>query len=512
MTRDELLDLIPRDFETCACKSTWDKLYGRRSYLHDRWEDYAGWTLPYIYPNDTYMSSTEMQMDFQSIGARAINHLANKIVSTLFVPNRPFFRIDLPKDQVAIAVEQGIEEAQLEQITAATETQALKQLERVGLRIALLQAIKSLIAVGNSLVYMPETDKKAQVYNLKDYVIKRDMSGNMVLLITRDTTYIDALPEHIADMAKAKGVSDPDTELTIYTQVIRVGEDKFLVKQEIEDLFVIPNAKGVYSEDTLPWIPLTWNLPRGYDYGTGLVEEYAGSFASLSAYTESMRNLAAIAADIKILVDPMSQTDLDGLNRSEPGTAVFGNRDDLEYLSLEKTADLQFMAQAIQDLKEDIGAAFLLATAVTRDAERVTAYEIQQQAHELEESLGGVYSRLAQELQQPIAKRLLQQMDNSLRDLEINVLTGVEALSRTSDLDQLMMMFQDATMLSNLPEGIQHELDMRRTLMVLGAHRHVNYEPLLKTEEQKQQEREQAMQEQERMMAAEAAAKQQPQQ
>lgn len=53
--------------------------------------------------------------------------------------------------------------------------------------------------------------------------------------------------------------------------------------------------------------------------------------------------------------------------------------------------------------------AFLLNSAVQRQGERVTAEEIRYVAGELEDTLGGVYSILAQELQLPLAKRLLNQ-------------------------------------------------------------------------------------------------------
>lgn len=509
MTRGEVEALVPENFDVCSLRTDWDKLYGARSHLHQRWEDYAGWTLPYLYPIDEVTSTTEMQLDYQSTGAQAVNHLSNKITSTLFAPSRPFFRIELDQDQLAEAIASGIEEADVEELTAATEKKAMKQLEKVGLRTALLQTMRSLITTGNSLLFFPPNKDKAQVYSLKDYVIKRDMSGCMTHLITRDTHAVATLPPELQDLVGMKGITDPLEEVTIYTGVMRVSKDVYLVKQEIDDLFVLPGARGVYSTNTLPWIPLTWNLVRGYDYGTGLVEDYAGAFSSLSAYAESMRDLAAIATDIKGLVNPMGSTDVDSLNNSDAGTWVYGHPDDIAYLNLEKVADLQFLASAVEQTKQEIGRAFLLNSAVTRDAERVTAQEIQMQANELEESLGGVYSRLAEELQQPLARRLLDSLDGSMRDLDVSILTGVEALSRTSDLDQIMMMFNDIAMLQNLPEAMLIEMDLQNVVKVLGSHRHVDYTPFLKSEETKARERQQRLQEQEQMMAMEAAATQQ---
>jgi len=52
-------------------------LLADRSIYNDRWEDYAGWTLPYVYQTDEYDTTTELQNDYQSVGAQAVNHLTN---------------------------------------------------------------------------------------------------------------------------------------------------------------------------------------------------------------------------------------------------------------------------------------------------------------------------------------------------------------------------------------------------------------------------------------------------
>ena len=89
-------------------KAQFDFLIGERSYLEHRWEDYAGWTLPYLFPHEEYFSTTEMQHDYNSLGAQALNHLSNKIAVTLFPPSRPFFKIELTPEQDALLQEQEI--------------------------------------------------------------------------------------------------------------------------------------------------------------------------------------------------------------------------------------------------------------------------------------------------------------------------------------------------------------------------------------------------------------------
>jgi hypothetical protein len=322
------------------------------------------------------------------------------------------------------------------------------------------------------------------------------MSGEFHTLITKDTHIVATLPSDIQTMTLEKGF-DMDDEVSVFTGIFRDKEDHYVVKQEVDSLFIVDREFGVYDKDTLPWVPLTWNLTRGNDYGTGLVEEYAGDYHTLSTLSETILNLSAIAADIKGLVNPMGQTNVDHLNQAAPGAWVSGNPDDVSYLQLDKIGDLQFIQAQVERYERRIGSGFLLNSAVTRNAERVTAEEIRQQAQELEESLGGVYSRLAEEMQQPLAKRLLLQMSDEFKGQELVILTGVESLSRMSDLDAMQMFLNDLTMLNNIPEDVRGRMKLGNVISAFGAARQVDYEEWLMSEDefknaQKQQQAQEA--------------------
>ena len=479
---------LPAGFGDITLSTIFDEDSSRRSTLDANWSQYAGWTLPYAYIEQGHSVGDEMQLDYQSTGASAVNHLVNKLATALFNPGQPFFRIDVTPELEAQAEAQGMETADLDQLAGEVERKAMASLDKTGLRTALMTAIRSIVITGNSLLYIPNDDKKAQVYNLRDYVIKRDMAGEAVYMITRDTKSVVALPQELADRVRAEGITDPKADVTIYTGIFRTADNKYVVKQEIEKLFIIPNKQGVYTKDTVPWIPITWNLLRGQDYGNGLVEEYGGSFQTLSTLSAALHNLTAIAADIKLLVNPMGQTDIKTLNESPPGTCVYGNEEDVSYLQLDKMQDIGFLHAQMESIKQEIGKGFLLGSAGTRDAERVTATEIEMNAMELEETLGGVYSRLAEELQQPLATRLLRNMDEGLTELDIQIVTGVDSLSRKSELDQIRLLFQDLTILNSLPPEVAKYLNYNEVVQTFSTHRGIDTEKFLKTEEEMQAE------------------------
>jgi hypothetical protein len=490
-------------------KTIFDDLVNERGTQERNWEEFAGWTLPYLFPEDDQANNAEMQHDYQALGARAVNHLANKIVMTLFAPARPFFRLELTQEQQDELEDEGISPANIETLTGSVEKQAMRNMEKIRLRTSVIMALKNLIALGNTLLFFPpnsgQTGSNSQVYSLKDYVVRRDLGGKVIQIVTRDRRVCSTLTSDLRDACLAKG-HKLDDKVDLYTGVTRQADGKFYVKQEVDEVTVVGKSYGVYPAEDLPWIPLTWNLVRGEDYGVGLVEEYAGDFSVISELSETVLNIAAIAADVKILVSPESQVDIQELNDSAPGTYVSGRPEDLAYAQLEKLQDFTFVESTLEKYERRIGGAFLLNTAVTRDAERVTAEEIRLQANELEASLGGVYSRLAEEMQQPLARMLLDTVDSALKDIEPVILTGVESLSRNSEHEQMMLFLNDLTIFNNVPEQLLGVIKLNDMSKILATNRGIEHDKFMKTDKELEQERERAKDEAEEMQAREAAA------
>ena len=486
-------------------KAQFDFLIGERSYLEHRWEEYAGWTLPFLFPHEEFESTTEMQHDFHSLGAQALNHLSNKISVTLFPPSRPFFKIELtPEQDRAIQETEGFTAGDIEIFTSRAEQEAMRNAEKIKLRTAVILAMKNIIALGNTLIYYPEDfNSPAQVYNMRDYVVKRDMSGALLQIITKDRKVMQTLPAEYRTQMMGHGFKN-DQKIDLYTGITRQQNGSFFVKQELENHVL--TTEGIYPEDELPWTALTWNLTRGQDYGNGLVEEYAGDFHVISNLAESNLNLAAIASDIKILVNPMGQTDVKALNEAASGTFVYGLPTDVAYLQLEKLNELQFTTNMLESYEHRISAAFLLNTQVTRDAERVTAEEIRMNVNELEGSLGGVYSRLGEEMQQPIAKKLLRSVNKELAQLNPVILTGIESLSRNSEHEQIILFINDLAMLAQIPEPMIPFIKYDDMAKVLAANRGLEYTKFIKSTEEVEEEQEAAQEQQQEAVMGEAAA------
>ncbi len=489
-----------------ALAALFTKLHAEKGSLLDKCERYAGWTLPHLFPSNTGSpDQEEYQGDYQSIGARGTNHLANKLTLALFAPTRPFFRIDPDDAFVKEAEQRGYDESSLRSAFSKAERKAMKKMMHKGLRVAAPYAEKLLIVTGNALLYKPVVDDaKIQIYNLRDYCVVRDLSANLLDLVTQDRKVLSTLP---IEMARLVREEDPelcdDSDVILYTRV-RFHEGKFHVFQAVND---IPYQAGyaTYAKNACPWIPMVWNLPRGANYGTGLIEEFSGDFHAMSTLTEAMVLGASIAADIKFLVDPTGSTDYRQLNEAASGAYVPGRPDEIQTLTVDKSQDWSTVLQILQSYERRLGQAFLLNSAVTRDAERVTAEEIRAQATELETSLGGVYSRQAEDLQQPLAYLFLEEVDFSLGDgtkLQPLVLTGLDALSRGSEAEQLLLVLNDLALIAQLPEQVTGRLELNPVITTLFTARGLDKDSYVKPEDQYQQEQQAMLQQQMNVNAA----------
>lgn len=508
----------PEQQKGAGLHSRWQTLDNKKTALYRRCEDYAIWTLPYVFPI-LGSKDTEQQQGPDSTGAQAVNNLSNKLIMTLFQPYNPFFRLnvssDILKDLSEKAEKEQDEDAKavldsIDKTLAQAEKDSMRLLDYNRFRTEATMIAKSLIITGNGLMYRPDQGKKVQSYGLRDYCVVRDLSGTVIEIMTRDkkafATFPEAVQNQIRSVSKGKKYKDV-TDVTIYTQVCLKEDGKYHMKQAADEFPLDSNA--VWVPEEMPYIPLTWNLVRGEDYGRGLVEDYAGAFHGLHVLSHSFVDMVGIASDIKFLVDPASVLDVKELNDSESGTYHTGKEGDITTPQLNKQFDMQFVLSAVDRFQQQIAKAFLMNSSVTRDAERVTAEEIRYVAQELEISHGGIYSRFAEEWQLRLAVLLLRELDVKIGSTKViypQIITGLDSLSRAGDLDNLRLFISDLQTLEAVPDEIRAVIDPLRFAAYIGIRRGVDYEKFTKSATQMEQERQAAMQTQQQALGMQAQA------
>ena len=212
------------------------------------------------------------------------------------------------------------------------------------------------------------------------------------------------------------------------------------------------------------------------------------------------------------MVKPNSTTKKRDLAVARNGDIISGNQDDVSVLQAQKFYDLQTVEKAIGRLEERLAYAFLLNTAIQRQAERVTAQEIRYMANELETAMGGIYSLLSQELQLPLVSLLMTRMGSKNEipklpkgSVRHTIITGVEALGRGNDLQKLREFVAEIGQLAQInPEAIQL-LNIGDLIERLATGHGIETENLIKTPEQLQAEQQQQMQMQQQQQMMETA-------
>lgn len=497
----------------------WDKMKGDRSSIERRWEQYAEWTLPFACPMDSSTKDEELQRTLESIGARAVNHMSNRMVMILFSPHAPFFRLQIDQEaiQPLIAQHKG-DNAEAREILQAIEDElsnaekrAMSTIDAAAYRTQATMACKFLLITGNALMYDAPGSERTQVYGPKDYVVRRDVAGNVLYGITCDQAAFSTFAPEVREALQASSSNnkryDEHSPVKIYTKFEWDGDKQLWVVTQAADLVKL-NTEVTYSADDLPWIPLTWNLKRGDDYGRGLVEDFAGAFHTINVLTRALVEGVVAMCDIKWLVNPGSMVDVEEMNKAASGSYHQGADGDIVSIKIDKIQDLQYVTAYIERLQRDIGMAFLLNSSIQRDAERVTAEEIRMMANELETSNGGIYSHLAATWQMPQAKLLVRDINLDFAgDIVFpKIVTGMDSLSRNGDMENIRLFISDLAMLEGVPEEIRGEFHAGRFAQMIGTARGIDYKKFLLTADEKEQRREQELAEQERLLAAQAQA------
>lgn len=428
-----------------GAKAVYDKLVNDRAPYETRAENCAQYTIPSLFPKAADNASTDYTTPWQAVGARGLNNLSSKLMLALF-PLQTWMRLSVSEFQAKQLLGDPQQLAQIDEGLSMVERILMSYMESNSYRVTLFEALKQLVVSGNALLHMPPPEDNGynpmKLYRLSSYVVQRDAYGNVLQGVTRDKIAFGALPEDL--QSKLDGEHTPEEEIEVYTHWYLDGESgDYLSYQEVEGEEV-EGTDGQYPKDACPWIPVRLVKIDGEAYGRSHCEEYLGDLRSLENLTEAMVKFSMIAAKVIGLVNPNGITQVRRLTKAQTGDFVPGRKSDIEFLQLDKAADFS-IAKAVADaIEARLSYAFMLNSAVQRSGERVTAEEIRYVAGELEDTLGGVYSILSQELQLPMVRILMNQLQatSQIPDLpkeavEPSVSTGLEALGRGQDLEKL---------------------------------------------------------------------------
>ena len=427
-------------------------LDGRRQYRIDLARKCASLTIPSVLPPRGWTEDTALPQPYSSIASRGVTAMASRMLSALMPLNdTPFFKFALKTGAEATP--------EIKSYLETLSYQVYNKIVSNNLRETIFQALQHLIIVGDVMTVMDD-DFSFKNLRCDQYTIQRNVHGKVIELIHLEYIPIDPLEES-ADQAGASGLEYRRGYKTIYCQYVLNEDDSgWYGRKEDEDGEVV--MEGEYK--VLPLIPLRWYGIIGENYGRSHCEDILGDLTSLENYTQAHIEGMAAASTFWIGVDPGGLTEIDDIASASNGTFVPAKQQDVFCISPANTLNPQIASTqgAVQEMRTEVAEAFLMTRGALPTGDRVTATAVRMIGSELETVLGGAFSSIARDLMEPIVKRAVfimldtgdidERMTEQFYDkdgtLNIEIVTGLQALSKDSDLQKLMQMGE---MVRNLP-------------------------------------------------------------
>lgn len=445
--------------------------YERQKTFRDavtlRAEQAARLTIPALFPQEGTTEDTQFPTPWSSVGAEGVQTLGAKLLLALFPVGIPMARrVPTLKVITEMRKKLGGPSGESQELTdartaidkalAIQEQEMMDTLEEAGFRSAMAAGLEQGIVAGNFLVQMLD-DFTIVIHTLRDYVVCRDLAGNVIEVILKQTVDRKALTEELRAVFDAHNTSEaPKTDdkhsVCIYTWMkLQEGGKKYEVCQYVED-WKVEATEGYYVKEECPLFPVALNRIPGQNYGRGHVERYLGDLMSHDGLSESLVSGTAAIARFVTLVRPGGLTSKKNVQDAKNGAVIEGREEDVKTLQSQKTIDLQVAGAVIDKIERRLAKAFMDTTSIQRDAERVTAEEIRSLAQAIDTNFGGMYSLYVTELQRPMACRTFALMEKKdmlapLPDdaVKVQIVGGLAALGRTSDYEKLMRLVSDAS-------------------------------------------------------------------
>jgi hypothetical protein len=426
-----------------SAKERYEQLLFRRQPFLDRAREFAKLTIPSLMPPEGMSSTADLPESYQGFGSRGVINLSSRLLTAILPPGRGFFRLGVPANVIMQSEDMKVpRDVQIG--LSKSETLVASEIEANGWRQPTNLVLQLLIVTGNAVEMITE-DNRLRVFRLDQYVVVRDPAGKVVELIIEEKLSPASLPEDMASLVPENKRSDPQTVVCLYTQCKLNKDGKYDVRQEIEER-TVPGSEGEFEK--LPYRVYRWAVVPGEDYGRAKVEEHYADLRTLESLEKSLVEASALAARHVTMIRPNAAGGnlKQRLARAKNGDVISGNPEDVAMLKFDNIPAIQWVMQHAGAVAQRVAAAFMLNSGVIRDSERTTATEVRQTAEELEGTLGGVYSMLAEEMQRWRVDRLMFQMQKQGRlpdwpedAVEPIITTGLEALGRERDLMRVQM-------------------------------------------------------------------------
>lgn len=506
---------VPVETKKGKIGERYEKEHVERKPLLDSARRCAELTKPWVLPNEAQGPDDELPENFQSVGSRGVTNIVGKSLTALFSPHwfQHTLAAEIKHDRLVpdevkqdIASELYLRDLVMQGVLMSAHNRSKEGDNRAPTSTFLTRkraALDQLFVTGDVLEHLTN-DYRLVVFRRDQYVTKRDSEA----LVCYHTIKERKDPMGLAEDMQAKAQLSPETMTAesaaermtdMYTHVEWNPKSQvWVIQQELNGEVI-----NEFEETVTPYFASTFELSPGENYGRGLVELNKGDLRSLDELELRRLDLLGVASKQLWVTDYNSRVRERDLMKPSgsfiKGRVEGGRVQDVALLGTAQISEFQILTQGITDKSKALGEAFLTESDVQPRGDRVTAFQVQRIALELDSALGGVYTSISDEQQLPLLARVTFQMEKERliasmgEDIRIEALTGFAALTREREATSAMTLVQVLAQLG--PQAIQRiNEDVLINLLSRGLG--ISEPGLVKTAEQIAQEQAAAAQQQ----------------
>jgi len=427
-------------------------LDGLRTSKLDRARYCSSLTVPSILPPENWTEQDQLPQPYSSVAARGVTAMASRMLSALLPLNdSPFFRFD---------VSSGAQpELEVYSYLSNLSYQVYSKLSSGNLRETIYQVLQHLIVIGDVMILM-EDDLNLRIIRLDRFVVRRNVYGDVEEVLYKEYESVPDERDNSDVFTTSLDMDSRSGYKALYTQ-LKKTEEGWTSRTEDSEGSVTNSGSYTVPNFTI----LRWSAIPGENYGRSHCEDLIGDIKALEGFTEGLINGITASSIFWMAVDPTGMAEVDDINGTPTGGWIGARPNEVHVVSPAATMNPQIgqTQTGVDILRRELGRAFLLDSASLPNKDRVTATAVRMLGQELENVLGGAFSAIARDLMVPLVSRTVflmineGEVDNRLEGmfskegglLNVEIVTGLQALSRESDLQKLMQMGE---MVRNLPE------------------------------------------------------------
>ena len=431
-----------------------------RSRIMDRAREHASYVLPYLMETETAgyppgTSDNELPELFWHKPGQNANQLANKITGAIFPTNgTPFFEFTIGNSLKELRDSGQMTEEEfegLDRLRVRVENDIHGDLQASNFRSQLQSSILKIIILPADLMYVDD-DLKFRTYRIDEFVVRRDISGEIAEIMTRDWVQDDLLPDELRNIPRTPGREAYDHFEPYFTQIsYDKVKDEWNVVREFRGKKV---DKGTYKKDALPYFYFHWAHSPGEVYGTSLVEQVFGLIRSGEATAKALVEGLVAGSQGYLAVSPTGVTTIEDIYDKPNWSIISAREEDVRTIQPNTSGSVVTADSALRAMEEDLDEAFMTNSSARLQGERVTAFQVNSVEAERDESLGGMLTFLGDNVQRKTILRLLAIREKNktlpkgfkklLDDghIKLNIKTGLDALGRQLDTIRLQAVLQ----------------------------------------------------------------------